>query len=131
MAKEKLYSPQQVLVATLVGGPAAGVYTLISNSNSVEGGERALPIVIAGWASVAIYLALLPFVPFLLAVTAFPALYCWTAYYIAKKGDFPRQIMKQGKLYRHHTMTTALLVGAASLTATAIVEAIWIGVLQH
>jgi type IV secretory pathway TrbD component len=131
MPKERIFTPQQVLVATLLGGPAAGVYTLSANSNSVEGAERTLPLIITGWATAAVYLLALPFLPPLLGLGVLWPLFCGLAYYVAKKSNFPRQLMKQGKLYRHHDMTRALIVGVAGLVVVGLVEAVWFNVIAR
>jgi uncharacterized Tic20 family protein len=110
LAKTKIYSPNQVLAISFLGGPMAMIYALWKNFRDLEDPHGMRQILI--WGSFFI-IALMAFAP--LMSTAWPdyvlpLAYPFAAWSLAKQYQMTKQAIAESQIYEFQTVPNVIVV---------------------
>ena len=97
--KKKMYSPMQITMGTILGGPLAAMYFLKSNFDALlKFDESKRTIIISILVSIAL-IAVIPFLPKKFPNTIIPILYLTPALWINKKHQLTKESILKSEEY--------------------------------
>lgn len=123
--REKIYTKRQVLAASLIGGPVAGIYTLSKNVAAVDPANDLLIFVGMSWIPVSLLLLAAPCLP-VSASLGLSAAVCAVVYYAAAQRKTESMLIKQARLFEYYRSADVLGTSARVLVATLLTEFYWI-----
>jgi hypothetical protein len=129
LAKQKIYSPNQVLAASLLGGPMAMVYVLWKNFQTLENLHGMRQILV--WGSIFI-IALLLFSPLMSngwQDYVLPFGYSLAGWSLAKNFQMSKQAIADSQAYEFQSAWNVVAVSAVFLAAMIVVAFTWLMVL--
>jgi hypothetical protein len=125
LAKQKLYSPNQVLAASLLGGPMAMVYVLWKNFQVLENPHGMRQILI--WGSIFI-IALMLFSPLLSNSWldyVIPLAYPLAAWSLAESFQMSKQAIADSQTYEFQSVWNVIAVSIVFMAAMFVVAFAW------
>jgi hypothetical protein len=129
LIKQKIYSPIQVLAASLLGGPVAMVYALWKNFQTLENPHGMHQILF--WGSIFI-IALVLFSPLLTnnwLRLVIPFAYPLAAWSLAESFQMSKQAIADSQAYEFQSAWNVVAVSMISLAAMIVVAFTWFFVL--
>ena len=126
--KAKMYTPLQLLIITVCGGPAGAVYALATNSATLDDSVEATVTIVAGGLIALIYLLALPFLPTVVALLVLPAIVAAVAFVLAKRTLAPERTRKILHHFERQTPANIAVVTAASLISSVAFMFVWVSV---
>jgi hypothetical protein len=129
LIKQKIYSPLQVLAASLLGGPMAMVYALWKNFQTLENPHGMRQILV--WGSIFI-VALMLFSPLMPATWpdyVLPFAYSLAAWSLADSFQMSKQAIRDSPQYEFQTAWNVIAVSIVFLVAMIVVAFTWFFVL--
>jgi hypothetical protein len=129
LPKTKIYSPNQVLAVSFLGGPMAMIYALWKNSHSLQDPHGMQQILF--WGSIFI-IALLLFAPLMASVWpayVLPFVYPIAAWWLADQHQMTRQEIAASQDYEFQTVLNVIAVSIVFLIAMMVTAVIWINLL--
>jgi hypothetical protein len=129
LAKQKIYSPIQVLAASLLGGPMAMIYVLWKNFQTLENPHGMHQILV--WGSIFIIALLLfsPLLPNSWLDFVIPLAYPLAARSLAESFQMSKQAIADSQTYEFQSVWNVIAVSAVFLAAMIIVAFTWFMVL--
>jgi len=113
----KLYSPMQVMVGSLVGGPFAAVYVLWMNFRALGEEAEAKWTLIWGAVFVATVFGILPLLPENFPNYVLPVIYSLGARLVAERFHLTKQAIKNSDRYAQQSNWNVLGISVAFLLA--------------
>jgi hypothetical protein len=129
LAKQKIYSPNQVLAASLLGGPMAMVYVLWKNFQVLENPHGMRQILI--WGSIFIIALMLfsPLLPNSWLDYVIPLAYPLAAWSLAESFQMSKQAIADSQTYEFQSVWNVITVSIVFMAAMFVVAFIWFMVL--
>jgi hypothetical protein len=129
LANQKIYSPSQVLAASLLGGPMAMVYVLWRNFQTLENPHGMHQILF--WGSIFIIALMLfsPLLPNSWLDYVIPFAYPIAAWSLAKNFQMSKQAIADSQTYEFQSVWNVIGVSMVFLVAMIVVAFIWFFVL--
>jgi hypothetical protein len=127
--KTKIYSPNQVLAVSFLGGPMAMIYALWRNFHSLQDSHGMQQILF--WGSIFI-IALMLFAPLMTSVWpdyVLPFVYPLAAWWLAEQHQMTRQAIATSQDYEFQTVSNVIAVSIIFLIAMMMTAAIWFSAL--
>ncbi len=125
MAKTKIYSPNQVLAVSFLGGPMAMVYALWRNFHGLQDPHGMHQILF--WGSIFI-VALMLFAPLMTSTWpdyVLPFVYSLAAWSLAERHQMTRQAIATSQDYEFQTVPNVIAVSIVFLIAMMMTAALW------
>jgi uncharacterized Tic20 family protein len=125
LAKTKIYSPNQVLAISFLGGPMAMVYALWKNFRDLEDPHGMRQILF--WGAIFI-VALLLFAPLMATEWpdyVLPFAYPLAAWSLAERHQLTKQAIAASENYEFQTVSNVIAVSIIFLLAMMVVAVIW------
>jgi hypothetical protein len=125
LAKQKIYSPLQVLAAAFLGGPMAMVYVLWKNFQTLENPHGMHQILI--WGSIFIIALMLfsPLLPNSWLDFVIPFAYPLAAWSLAESFQMSKQAIADSQTYEFQSAWNVITVSFIFLPAMVIVAFTW------
>jgi hypothetical protein len=125
LAKQKIYSPNQVLAASLLGGPIAMVYVLWKNFQTLENPHGMHQILF--WGSIFIIALLLfsPLLPNSWLDFVIPLAYPLAARSLAESFQMSKQAIADSQTYEFQSVWNVIAVSIVFMVAMIVVAFIW------
>jgi hypothetical protein len=125
LAKQKIYSPNQVLAASLLGGPIAMVYVLWKNFQTLENPHGMQQILF--WGSIFIIALLLfsPLLPNNWLGFVIPLAYPLAAWSLAESFQMSKQAIADSQTYEFQSVWNVIAVSIVFMVAMVVVAFIW------
>lgn len=120
----KLYSPNQVLLGSIWGGPIAAIYYLRENFIALGEVDRAQKTVFFGGIFIIVLLGLTPMLPPSFPAIIIPLLYCIGAKQVVFAKQLDKPAIAEHELFDFQTNWRTLGVGTACLIAFFIIATI-------
>lgn len=125
-----MYSPNQLIIGTYIGGPLAAMYFLKSNFEGLGRMELAKKTLLLGLLVALLVFAIMPFVPESPLSGLIPILYLVPVYFIVKKHQLSKPEISESKEYIFQSnwkvagmtivwMIVSMIVGIAIMFAFA------------
>jgi hypothetical protein len=129
LAKQKIYSPNQVLAASLLGGPMAMVYALWKNFQTLENPHGMQQILI--WGSIFIIALMLfsPLLPNNWLEYVIPFAYPLAAWSLAESFQMSKQAIADSQTYEFQSVWNVIAVSIVFMAAMFVVAFAWFMVL--
>jgi hypothetical protein len=129
LAKQKIYSPNQVLAASFLGGPMAMVYVLWKNFQTLENPHGMQQILL--WGSIFIIALMLfsPLLPNSLLDYVIPFAYPLAAWSLAENFQMSKQAIADSQTYEFQTIGNVIAVSILFLLVMLVVSFAWFFVL--
>jgi hypothetical protein len=121
MDKTKLYSPNQVLGGSFLGGPAAAVYFVWRNFKALGNNSGAMQTLVWGALFNVVLLLALPFLPDKFPNFAIPIIYSWAARFVAERFQMPKPAIEQSEHYEFQSTGSVVGIGIGFLSAYILV----------
>jgi hypothetical protein len=125
LAKQKIYSPNQVLAASLLGGPMAMVYALWKNFQTLENPHGMQQILI--WGSIFIIALMLfsPLLPNNWLEYVIPFAYPLAAWSLAESFQMSKQAIADSQTYEFQSVWNVIAVSIVFMAAMFVVAFAW------
>jgi hypothetical protein len=125
LAKQKIYSPNQVLAASLLGGPMAMVYVLWKNFQTLENPHGMQQILV--WGSIFIIALLLfsPLLPNSWLEYVIPFAYPLAGWSLAESFQMSKQAIADSQTYEFQSVWNVIAVSIVFMVAMIVVAFIW------
>jgi hypothetical protein len=117
LAKQKIYSPNQVLAGSLLGGPMAMVYLLWKNFQVLENPHGMRQILIWGSIFIVTMIGFAPLLPTNWPGYALPILYSAGAWSLAESFQMSKQAIVTSLDYEFQSVWNVIAVSVAFLLA--------------
>jgi hypothetical protein len=129
LAKQKIYSPNQVLTASFLGGPMAMVYVLWKNFQTLENPHGMHQILF--WGSIFIIALMLfsPLLPNSWLDFVIPFAYPLAAWSLAESFQMSKQVIADSQTYEFQSAWNVIAVSMVFLVAMMVVAFTWFAVL--
>jgi hypothetical protein len=129
LAKQKIYSPNQVLAASFLGGPMAMVYVLWKNFQTLENPYGMHQILF--WGSIFIIALMLfsPLLPNSWLDFVIPFAYPLAAWSLAESFQMSKQAIADSQTYEFQSVWNVISVSMVFLVAMMVVAFTWFAVL--
>jgi hypothetical protein len=129
LAKQKIYSPNQVLAASLLGGPMALVYALWKNFQTLENPHGMQQILF--WGSIFIIALMLfsPLMPNTWPDYVLPFGYSLAGWSLAGSFQMSKQAIADSQNYEFQSVWNVIAVSMVFLAAMILVAFTWFSVL--
>jgi hypothetical protein len=121
LAKKKIYSPNQVLAGSLLGGPLAMVYVLWKNFQVLENPHGMRQILFWGSIFIVIMIAFAPLLPNSWPDYALPIGYSLAARSLAESYQMTKQAIAESQSYEFQSIWNVVAVSIGLLIAMIIV----------
>jgi hypothetical protein len=123
--KTKIYSPNQVLAVSFLGGPMAMVYALWKNFHSLQDPHGMRQILF--WGSIFIIALMLfaPLMPTTLVAYALPFAYPIAAWSLAERHQLTKQAITDSEDYAFQTVPNVIAVSIIFLIAMMATAVVW------
>jgi hypothetical protein len=127
--KKKIFSPNQVLAASFLGGPMAMVYVLWKNFQTLENPHGMHQILF--WGSIFIIALMLfsPLLPNSRLDVVIPFAYPLAAWSLAENFQMPKQAIADSQAYEFQSAWNVVAVSIVFLVAMVVVTVTWFSVL--
>jgi hypothetical protein len=128
LAKTKVYSPNQVLAVSFLGGPMAMIYALWKNFHSLQDPHGMQQILF--WGSIFI-IALLLFAPLTSGWPNYvlPFIYPIGAWLLAERHQMTKKEIADSQDYEFQTVSNVIAVSIIFLIAIMLTAVIWLNAL--
>jgi hypothetical protein len=128
LAKKKIYSPNQVLAGSLLGGPLAMVYVLWKNFQVLENPHGMRQILFWGSIFVITMIGFAPLLPTSWPDYALPILYSLAARSLAESFQMSKQAIAESQSYEFQSIGNVVAVSIGLLIVMIVVTlAIFLG----
>jgi hypothetical protein len=128
LAKQKIYSPNQVLGGSLLGGPLAMVYVLRKNFQVLQNPHGMRQILFWGSIFIVIMIAFAPLLPNSWPDYALPIGYSLAARSLAESFQMSKQAIAESQSYEFQSIGNVVAVSIGLLIAMIVVTlAIFLG----
>jgi len=129
MGRVTIFSPRQILIATLLGGPAAAAYTLSKNGFVMDTQSNAAVTSASGVITSVLSVLLFPFLATRLWSILLLVAFASGAYFVARQRFDPYYIRRFPGQIVYATKKEMMAVIAASLGATVVMGVAWTTIL--
>ena len=129
MAKQKIYSPNQVLAASLLGGPMAMIYALWKNFQTLENPHGMRQILIWGSIFIIVMMLFSPLMQNGWQDYVLPFGYSLAGWSLAKNFQMSKQAIAASQTYGFQSAWNVIAVSVVFLVAMIIVAFTWFMVL--
>jgi hypothetical protein len=126
LAKQKIYSPNQVLAASFLGGPMAMVYVLWKNFQTLENPHGMHQILF--WGSIYIIALMLfsPLLPNSWLDYVIPFVYPLAAWSLAESFQMSKQAIADSQTYEFQSVWNIIAISIVFMAAMIVVAFIWL-----
>ena len=129
MIKQKIYSPLQVLAASLLGGPMAMVYALWKNFQTLENPHGMRQILVWGSIFIVVLMLFSPLMPNGWPDFVIPFAYSLAGWSLAETFQMSKQAIADSQAYEFQSTWNVIAVSAVFLAAMIVVAFTWFMVL--
>jgi len=129
LAKQKIYSPNQVLAASLLGGPIAMVYVLWKNFQTLENPHGMQQILFWGSIFVIALLLFSPLLPNNWVGFVIPLAYPLAARSLAESFQMSKQAIADSQTHEFQSVWNVITVSIVLMLAMIVVAFAWFMVL--
>jgi len=129
LAKQKIYSPNQVLAASFLGGPMAMVYVLWKNFQTLENPHGMHQILFWGLIFIIALMLFSPLLPNSWLDFVIPFAYPLAAWSLAESFQMTKQAIADSQNYEFQTIGNVIVVSIVFLLAMIVVSFAWFFVL--
>ena len=126
-----LYSPNQVLATSVLGGPLAAIFALKSNFDALGNQEGANLVIRWGIAFVVAMLCLLPFLPQDFPQMVLPLAYSFAARGICEALQLSREQIAGDERYEFIPTNRLVTHSLSAMLVFLLVTLLWFGTLDH
>jgi hypothetical protein len=125
LEKTKIYSPNQVLAVSFLGGPMAMVYALWKNFHALEDPHGMHQILFWGSIFVIALMLFAPLMPTTWAAYLLPFAYPIAAWSLAQQHQMTKQAIAASEDYEFQTVPNVIAVSIIFLIAMMMTAVIW------
>ena len=125
MAKTKIYSPNQVLAVSFLGGPMAMVFVLWKNFQDLEDAHGMHQILVWGTIFIVALLLFAPLMPIGWLNYAMPFVYPLAAWSLATQHQMTKQAIAASEIYDFQTVSNVVAVSIVFLLAMMLTAVVW------
>jgi hypothetical protein len=125
LAKKKIYSPNQIMAGSLLGGPMAMVYLLWKNFQVLENPHGMRQILIWGSIFIIMMIGFAPLLPTNWPDYALPILYSVGARSLAESFQMSKQAIGESQDYEFQSSWNVIAVSIAFLFAMIAFTLVW------
>jgi hypothetical protein len=129
LIKQKIYSPNQVLAASLLGGPLAMIYVLWKNFQTLENPHGMRQILIWGSIFIIVLMLFSPLMPNSWLRFVIPFAYPLAAWSLAESFQMSKQAIADSQAYEFQSVWNVIAVSIVFLAAMIVVAFTWFSVL--
>jgi hypothetical protein len=129
LAKQKIYSPNQVLAASFLGGPMAMVYVLWKNFQTLEDAHGMHQILFWGSIFIVALLVFSPLMPNTWQDYVLPFGYSLAGWSLAENFQMPKQAIRDSQSYEFQSAWNVIAVSVVFMVAMIVVAFTWFSVL--
>jgi hypothetical protein len=129
LAKQKIYSPNQVLAVSFLGGPMAMVYALWKNFRTLGDAEGMHHILFWGSIFVVALMLFAPLMPSSLLDYALPFAFSFAARAIAERHQLSKQAIAESEIYEFESVWNIIAVSLIFLIAMMVTAIVWFSAL--
>ena len=123
--KTKMYSPVQVAVSSLLGGPCAAVFVLWKNFQGLDNSSGATHTIVWGTVLVLLVFLTIPFLPEKFPNSPIPIAYTAVAVSVARKYQLSKKEILESERYEIRSNWNVLGISIAFLFATVAILLSW------
>jgi hypothetical protein len=123
--KTKIYSPNQVLAVSFLGGPMAMVYALWKNFHSLQDPHGMHQILFWGSIFIVALMLFAPLMPATWPAYVLPIAYPIAAWSLAERHQMTKQAIAASEDYQFQTVPNVIAVSIIFLIAMMVTAVIW------